>query len=65
MNRNNFNINMEINQHNSIYNRKNYQSMPIIYPNNRNINSMNNMNSSLNGSEVINLIVLIIMWEAK
>jgi len=54
MNRNNFNINMEIKQHNSIYNRKNYQSMPINYPNNRNINSMNNMNNSLNGSKVIN-----------
>ena len=49
----NYNIsnNIDINPPNNMYSRNSYQSEPINYPNNR---IMNNMNNSLNGSEVIN-----------
>ena len=53
MNRKFFNNNMEMNP-NNIFLRNSYQSMPANYPNNININSRNNSNNSLNGSEVIN-----------
>ena len=47
----NFNNNQN---NNNIYTRNSYQSMPINYPGNINMNSMNDINNSLRGSEVIN-----------
>ena len=47
----NINNNIDKNPPNNMYSRNSYQSEPINYPSNR---IMNNMNNSLNDSEVIN-----------